>query len=167
MTEPDPSPTQPQTPPTQPSSQELTLTLRSRITEVMAVDQVQAEPTSNAIMFLGKLRIKSDQAFEQMSQRLKEVGYFPLLRDLDNDAERQVFVAIKGEATVAVDQRPWMSLGLFIATLISTAFAGTLFSRAVASVGTEGTLNALSLLDVMTYGLPFALTLFSILGVHE
>ncbi|MBU6359841.1 MAG: site-2 protease family protein [Chloroflexota bacterium] len=167
MIEPDPSPIQLQTPPDQPSSQELTLTLRSRITEVMAVDQVQAEPSSNAIMFLGKLRIKSDQAFEQMSTRLKEIGYFPLLRDLDNDAERQVFVVIKGDAIASVDQRPWMSLGLFVATLISTAFAGTLFSRAVANVGSDAALNALSLLDVVTYGLPFALTLLSILGVHE
>ncbi|MCW1971113.1 MAG: site-2 protease family protein [Anaerolineae bacterium] len=145
-----------------PISQEQVLTLRARVAEMMAIDQVQPEPSSNAVMFLGKLRQKSDEAFEHVSTRLKEMGYYPLLRELNNDDDRHVFVVLKGDPNITIDQRVWMSLSLFIATFLSTAFAGTIFSR-----GLSDAQGAFAWGDVWSYGLPFALTLISILGMHE
>jgi membrane-associated protease RseP (regulator of RpoE activity) len=134
--------------------------LRVRVSEIMTVENAQVDAVGRAIAFTGQLRVEAQDAFNKLKSRFQELGYVPLLRE-NESGERQMVVAIKGKLQAVLAQRPWLNLLLFLATGITT----TLFGGMYASVLSGQQVPALE--TILTYGVPFSLTLLTILGVHE
>jgi membrane-associated protease RseP (regulator of RpoE activity) len=136
--------------------------LRLRIADLMTIENAQVE-VDRAIAFTGHLRVEAEDAFYKLKTRFAELGYVPLLREIEPGGN-QVIVAIKGKLQSALAQRIWLNALLFVATIVTT----TLFGGMYASATSGSRLTTLPPLGVLlTYGLPFAATLLSILGVHE
>ncbi|MDW8395659.1 MAG: site-2 protease family protein [Anaerolineae bacterium] len=133
--------------------------LRARVAEVMYVEQARTDSDTMAT-FTGKLRMDSDEAYRHLRQRLASMGYVPLLREGESD--RQVVIAVKGNLTAEAPARVWLSLALFLATVVTTTIFGGLFAFSVSRPSGPLTLQA-----VLANGIPFSLTLLAILGMHE
>lgn len=128
--------------------------LQAQLADVMAVSQMRmeagAEPT---YVFLGRLLRDPEAALSVLLDRFHTLGYTPLIR---RQGQWDVVVALQG-VIGASKSRAWINLALFVATVVTTTLAGALL------VGANPLRNPLSLLS----GLPFAVTLLTILGVHE
>jgi membrane-associated protease RseP (regulator of RpoE activity) len=132
--------------------------LRTRISDVMTIENAQVE-VDRAIAFSGQLRVEAEVAFDKLKTRFEELGYVPLLRET---GEKHIIVAIKGTLQSALAERRWLNALLLLATFATTTlFGGMYASRMQTSV----TLSVLQI--IVQYGLPFSLTLLTILGVHE
>jgi membrane-associated protease RseP (regulator of RpoE activity) len=113
--------------------------------------------------FRGKLyEPDSEKAYARLSEELKPQQLMPLFRWED---DRHVILLIPSLPRPRVTN-PWWNILLFIATLISVMFTG-------ATLSPEAGLEAFSIrsfqdvLDLLVMGLPFAVSLLTILGAHE
>lgn len=145
--------------PPETSSNDEFIRLRARVAEVMSIESARAE-SEMAATFVGKLRMDSDEAYRHLKQRLESLGYVPVLREGDGD--RQVVVAVKGNLTTEAPARVWLSLALFLATVVTTTIFGGLFAFSIGPSAGPLTLQA-----ILENGVPFSLTLLAILGTHE
>lgn len=104
------------------------------------------------IRLRGKLLVDPGMALALLTDRLAPHGYYPLIR---SEEELGIF------RLVPPTHRPvsgrWVNILLFLATLITTVFVGA------TNRGADPFANPWALVQ----GLPFAVTLLSILGVHE
>lgn len=115
------------------------------------------------ITFRGQLIADVDAAHKEIESRFEQRGYTPLLRRSKGD---DVVVAIQGVAAEVGTGNPLVNILLFVATVLTTlaagaGLAGEDLSTAVLSDSLTGLLSSL------LAGLPFAVTLLGILGVHE
>ncbi len=132
--------------------------LRLRISDVMTIENAQVD-VDQAIEFSGRLRVEAEVAFDNLKTQFEELGYVPLLREIN---EKHIVVAIKGTLQSALAERRWLNGLLLLATLVTTTlFGGQYASR----MNTGATLTVVQI--IVQYGLPFSLTLLTILGVHE
>ena len=136
--------------------------LRTRVAEVMTVEETQWDETGSAYSFIGKLRTTAQDAYDTLKSRFAEIGYTPALRESDI-GERETIFAIKGDARVALNSRPWLNIALFLATVVTTTIFGGMLAASMSQTGRA----ALSLPTILEKGVPFSLTLLLILGVHE
>lgn len=128
--------------------------LQAQLADVMAVAKVQMDSSAEpAYIFLGRLLRDPESALSVLLDRFHTLGYTPLIR---RQGPLDVVVAVQG-VIGASRSRPWVNLALFLATVITTTLAGALL------VGANPLRDPLSVLR----GLPFAVTLLTILGVHE
>jgi membrane-associated protease RseP (regulator of RpoE activity) len=126
--------------------------LRELAEEVMVIKERQIR--GGIILFRGELRAEPARALDTLLTRFAPLGYTPFLRA---DGEGVVLQAWPlGE--VVERPRPILNLVLFILTALSTLAAGALLG---------GGFDPMSATAWLTGGGPFALTLLSILGVHE
>jgi membrane-associated protease RseP (regulator of RpoE activity) len=100
----------------------------------------------------GRLLVDPATALAMLTQRLAPYGYYPVIR-----SDEEVVVLRARHAPAAREPLPWVNILLLAATLATTVFVGA------ANRGADPFANPASL----WLGLPFALTLLSILGVHE
>jgi membrane-associated protease RseP (regulator of RpoE activity) len=113
-----------------------------------------------ALQARGKLVIDSERAYDTLSRTFQELGYVALLRKHGRD---DVVLGLPGELPKRAG-RNRLSVGLFIATLLSVLMVGA---------GYDGTLNvddgifSLGFLVSIFQGWPFALSLLGILMAHE
>ena len=134
--------------------------LRTRIADVMTVENAEVDTVGRAISFTGHLSVGAEDAFEKLKARFQELGYIPLLRENEN-GENQIIVAIKGTLQAVLAQRPWLNLLLFVLTLGTTTYFGGLYASQLSH-------QPLTVWQMtLWYGLPFSFTLLAILGVHE
>lgn len=136
------------------------LMLRSRVADVMFVETTQIDAPQQAYVFIGKLRVPSEQAYTQLKQRFAEMAYTPLLRD-DDKSDNQIIVALKGDIKAGIAPRPWINLVLLLGTIATTIGFGGL------TVSTMMGAKEINLSSILTNGIPFALSMLLILGVHE
>lgn len=134
--------------------------LRVRVSDIMSVDNAEVDPQERAVSFNGKLRIEAEDAFIKLKSRFQELGYFPLLRE-NESGEMQIVVAIKGTLQAVLAQRVWLNGLLFLATFLTTTLFGGMYAMTL-SGQTQPLLET-----ILSYGLPFSITLLTILGVHE
>jgi membrane-associated protease RseP (regulator of RpoE activity) len=134
--------------------------LRTRIADVMIVENAEIDAVGRAIAFTGQLRIGAEDAFVKLKSGFQELGYIPLLRENEN-GENQMIVAIKGTLQAVLAQRPWLNVLLLFVTLGTTTYFGGQY----ASQLSHQPLSQSQM--ILWYGLPFSLTLLAILGVHE
>jgi membrane-associated protease RseP (regulator of RpoE activity) len=99
----------------------------------------------------GRLLIDRDTAQSVLTGRLAPHGYYPLMRGDDELALMRV-ASPQGHGSM-----PWVHVLLLVATLATTVFVGATHR------GADPFADPSSL----ALGLPFAVTLLSILGVHE
>jgi len=136
------------------------LLLRSRVSEVMYIESTQVDAPNQAYAFVGDLRMPSKEAYAVLKKRFQEIAYIPLLRE-DETGQKQMIVALKGNMRVAANPKLWINLLLLLGTLITT----TVFGGMTAAV-TAGE-NPSQMDIILRNGIPFALSMLLILGVHE
>ncbi len=129
--------------------------LREIVSNVMDVSTVQHVPPEErgAIRASGQLRQDADTAYAYLSERLRPLGYTPLLQHDDQDGA--AVLAMPG----LVMQRPsrlWLAVLLFLLTVASTIFAQGLEPAPGGGIS----LN-------IGLGLAFSASLLSILLAHE
>jgi membrane-associated protease RseP (regulator of RpoE activity) len=111
---------------------------------------------SGAVRIRGRLTRPSDQAYTQLADRLRPLGYTPVLRR-DQDGQGEVLLAVRGGLRAA-RQRVVLALTLFGLTAVSCLYVGALYveGRAIGELPTW-----------LPDGLPFAASLLAILVCHE
>ena len=114
-----------------------------------------------AVVLYGRLLVHNDSFFERWLADFKKIGYTPVLR---HEGERQGLVALHIMAGVPRKSMPrvWLNVLLFALTFFSTLFVGSLYGGAAVTSFSDMFRPA-----NLAGGLPFALTLLGILGVHE
>lgn len=123
--------------------------LRRNVEDLLLVRE--REIRGVAIVFGGELLVTPRRALDLLQPRFKPFGYTPFLRE-----ERgKVWIQALPLAEVTARENPLVNLALFLATCLSTVWAGS------------GTLNPFAEPAKLLSGVPFAFTLLSILGVHE
>lgn len=140
-------------------------TLRGEVESLMRLMDIKTSDRGDSVVFIGRLLTSADEAFTILKERFRRLGYTLALRHEDGE---DLVVAQRGLANVSAGN-PLINLGLLLATLLTTTLAGAAFAninvlQAVtrASAGQFG-----PLVNALTTGAPFALTLLLILGVHE
>jgi Zn-dependent protease len=156
------------------TSLEVIASLRSALSPVMRVDNHTIhEPPVDLLEFNGQLTSPSDEAFTHIYKSFIAYGYTPMLTQRDG---KEVVVAKHGivEATRS-DAR--INVILLIATIASTVLAGTLLYAYTSPLAerllsrADDPIQALLIIlrtpALWMIGVPYALTLLTILGVHE
>ncbi|MFQ5593665.1 MAG: site-2 protease family protein [Anaerolineae bacterium] len=123
------------------------------VLDVLDVHTYRLEERSDTVMFTGRLREGSDNAFRRLQARLRPLGYHALLRQ---DRGQDIIVATPAPE-VNPASRPWLNGVLFAATILTTLMAGALMEGRLPWRG----------LDALLAGAPFSIAILSILGTHE
>jgi membrane-associated protease RseP (regulator of RpoE activity) len=114
-----------------------------------------------AIRLRGHLRIASDKAYPQISNRFRELGFTAVLRN-DPDHDLHVLLALPGVMPQETRSRLWLNALLYGLTILATLFVGTTWSDQVPPDA-----DLVWLLTHLWLGWPFALSLMTILTGHE
>lgn len=133
----------------------------------MSVESVQVPKNpqqDGALVLRGRLLRPSHDFFAGWVAKLRALGYTPLLRRDGEDDPRQVVVHVMSGVPAKAQPRVWINALLFLLTVLSTLFAGSLYGPLAADIRSVWDLfrpaNLLS-------GWPFSATLLSILAAHE
>jgi membrane-associated protease RseP (regulator of RpoE activity) len=138
--------------------------LRAQLGDVLSVQDVQVlEAPDRVVSFSGQLLRDAESAYAALRERFRALGYTPLLQ---RQGDGEVVIAQQG-IVVARPSQVWINLALFAATVLATLLTG-----AVNEVGQRVPENMIlpALLQrpiLLLTGLPFSLTLMSILLAHE
>ena len=123
--------------------------LRRNVEDLFLVKERQIRGLS--VAFGGELLVAPRRALDLLIPRFKPFGYTPFLRE----DRGMVWIQALPLAEVTARENPMVNLALFLATCLSTVWAGS------------GALNPFAEPAKLLSGVPFAFTLLSILGVHE
>ncbi len=104
----------------------------------------------------GDLIDEPEIAFRSIQERLSEQNVTPLLQEDEYGRARLVLLPGKVQG-LTPNQRLWVNGVLFLATLVTTTWAGALHQG----------VNLLQEPERIAVGLPYSLTLMLILGAHE
>ena len=141
--------------------------MRHLVRPDMAIESIQVardQRNEGTVIVRGRLLRPSEELFTTWMEALKPWGYTPILRKIEGG--QRDLVALHIVAGVAPQAHPRMRINviLFVLTVFSTLFAGSLYGDARAAVDPDSSLAPLLLLIT---GWPFAVTLLSILAAHE
>jgi Zn-dependent protease len=110
------------------------------------------------IVFEGVVRGDAQHAYDALARKFARVERTPLL--LEGEGGRTLLMAVPQTATAAsgaAAARPMWNLLLFLATLVTTTWAGAMHQG----------VNLVQEPGRFAVGLPYALPLLAILGIHE
>lgn len=107
--------------------------------------------------FEGHLRTTAEEAMWQLKSVLKPLGLTPLLQEGQEDDVQLLLLPTREQPVRAASTRWGIHLLLFVATLLTTTWAGALQSG----------VNLLHEPGRFAVGLPYSLALMLILGAHE
>ena len=141
--------------------------LRALIEPDLAVDSVEVprDPEINGVLVVrGRLQRPSGVVFPHWLDALNREGYTPVLRPADSGTPDAVVLRIMPGVMRRGPSWLWINAVLFVLTVLSTLFVGSLFSENLLSIhsGWE-----LLLPQNLIKGLPFAAALLGILTAHE
>lgn len=132
-------------------SEEIGYFLARQLSGVFAVEQWQLQGAT--ARFRGTLLVRPETALTLLRQRLEPYGFLPLL-----SSEQEVLILPNPAGTKRrAAERPWTQVFLFIATVVTTLLAGAL----------QQGVNPFTEPTRLLAGLPFSVSLLSILGIHE
>jgi membrane-associated protease RseP (regulator of RpoE activity) len=122
------------------------------------------------IIIEGRLLTEPDNAYSTLKARFEPLGFKPLLQEDDSGRTLLILVPTSSQPvskgtlvsdevkTVKVESRfPWLNFSLFVLTLLTTTWAGAAHQG----------VNLWAEPGKFAVGLPYALALMLILGVHE
>jgi membrane-associated protease RseP (regulator of RpoE activity) len=138
--------------------------LQMRLSGVLNVKEVKVlEAPDRVVLFSGQLLGDAESAYAALRERFRALGYTPILQ---RQGEGEVIIAQQG-VIVAQPSRVWINVVLFAATVLATLLTG-----AINEVGQTlpGRMILPALLQqpiLLLTGVPFSLTLMSILLCHE
>ncbi|MCA9979647.1 MAG: site-2 protease family protein [Anaerolineales bacterium] len=135
--------------------------LQNALRGLFTVNRVQ--PQQDGVVFFGRLAYDPEFSYDQVEQRFGLLGYTPLFSRRNSE---DVITALDGTFAPAKPGRPWLNLLLFVVTVLTTLAAGGMM------VGQNlwGALfagDATAVVSALRAGIPFSLSLLSILAVHE
>lgn len=140
-------------------------TLRAELLDLLQITRVHRQDRGRSIAFVGQLLHDPGTSFDEIERRFRPHGYTPMLR---REQGEDVVVAMQGIITQARTGNPLINVLLFVATVVTTLSAGAqLAGEATLLDHLMSPLPGRAVLDVVLAGAPFALTLLTILGVHE
>lgn len=117
------------------------------------------------LSFRGHFTGDTEDAYDYLDQALAPHDLFPLFRQKGG----QQFVHIVRGRVKPIDGGRWLSLILFIMTVFSVLFVGMLM--AISDIGLGNPAKAQQLLETplssIWLGLPYAISIMTILGAHE
>jgi membrane-associated protease RseP (regulator of RpoE activity) len=114
------------------------------------------------VRYRGKLIIDSVSAYDALAKSLKYYRITPLFR---NEKDQQIILLING-VIEPKPSNPWVNLILFMITFLSVIFAGALYAYDGPEPNSISDLLA-SILFSLPKGIPFAISLLTILLAHE
>jgi membrane-associated protease RseP (regulator of RpoE activity) len=132
------------------SEEDAFLFLEREVAGVFAISEGRL--FDGTVRFKGRLLIDPGRAVTELTERLAPHGYYPLLR-----GEEDLTILRVAPARRLFRSGPWLNILLLLVTLATTVFVGA------ANRGAHPLTDPWS----VAQGLPFAMTLLSILGVHE
>jgi len=139
--------------------------LQAQLSGVLSVQDVKVlEAPDRVVSFSGRLLRDAEGAYETLRERFQLLGYTP---SLQRQGASEVIIVQRG-VVVAQPSRVWINVALFAATLLATLLTGA-FNEIGQMVPTAEMIVPLMLSQpvLLLKGLPFALTLMSILLAHE
>lgn len=141
--------------------------LRSALNSVMSLES-HLTREDGGYEFRGRLVVDSAEAFDHIYARFTSLGFTPMLFRREG---REIVLAQRGVARPRA-LNPRTNLILFILTIASTVLAGMVMNpspalQAAFARGTDVFAAAFQNPAFLLDGLPHALTLLAILGVHE
>lgn len=144
-------------------SNERVLALEDDVHDVFAIHEVTARGGGQIVVFTGQFLRSPELVYSQITERFRRRGYVALLRQENG---RDVLVAYPAPA---IGRHPgvWVNGTLFVVTVLTTVLAGA-FQHVVATqpyLDLNATFHAA--VTGWHHGLPFAVALLAILGVHE
>jgi membrane-associated protease RseP (regulator of RpoE activity) len=105
----------------------------------------------------GEPQVERSQLFRVLDRVLGASQLMPLVEELDGRSVRVIGLPRAVEARIRTRSSIWVNVFLFIATLMTTVYAGA----------RQQGINLLESPAEFAVGLPYALALLGILGVHE
>ncbi len=141
-----------------------TQALTSIVARVLRIEDITTgDPERNYIVrYRGQLYSDSAEAYEQLASSLRPLDVTPLFR---SEAGQHVVLLVAGTIQTR-PSNPLVNLVLFLLTLVSVIFAGTLYTYD--GPVPEGLTELLwTLLRALPTGIPFAISLLAILLAHE
>jgi membrane-associated protease RseP (regulator of RpoE activity) len=141
--------------------------LRAVVAGDLTIDSVEVprDPDTEGVVVLrGRLLRPSHEAFGRWLVSLNARGYTPTLRPSSTDDPDDVVVRIYSGVARRGTSRAWINALLFVLTLLSTLFAGALYSENLPAFNSPWDFVSPGFL---LSGLPFAATLLGILAAHE
>lgn len=137
---------------------EIDLDQLTRVVErYLRVEDITAgsEKTGFLVRYRGRLFGSSEDAYDQLAGALRPYEVTPLFR---MDGNRHSILLISGINHIE-PSRPWVNLLLFLLTLISVGFVGSVMNNVYNP--------PVGILQIIAGGMPFALSLLAILLAHE
>jgi membrane-associated protease RseP (regulator of RpoE activity) len=131
------------------------LALEDASSDVFAIHDVATRSGDRVVVFRGQFLRSPDLVFETVSPAFRRLGFVPILRQEDGGDVLMAYPApaAAGQSSTAVH------LSLFLITVVTTLWAGF--------VQATGQTSLSAFADGWTAGVPFAVALLGILGVHE
>ena len=120
--------------------------------------RIRSEERIGGVLALhGDLLGDADEVSRLLRERLPGTGLTPLLQDDEYGRTRLLVLPVELDQAGSKPRSPWINVGLFVATLLTTTWAGALHQG----------VNLLEEPGKFTVGLPYSLGLMLILGAHE
>jgi membrane-associated protease RseP (regulator of RpoE activity) len=140
--------------------------LQAEVHGLLAVADIRSSERGDAVLFAGRLLSDAESVYGALRERFRGLGYTALLR---REGPTDIVVAQRG-VFPAARFNPLINLALLAVTFLTTLLAGAGFAGVNPLPGLKLALSAgrwSELGPALAAGLPFALTLLLILGVHE
>ncbi len=142
--------------------------LTAQVKGVMRVESVTHGGPGDKFLasYRGELIKDSIEAYDQLSETLKPLNITPLFRKDENNGGTPHNIIMMDGTFNSKPSNPWVNLVLFILTLVSTIYAGAMYSYAgpIPETVMESLLFPLRYMET---GIPFGLSLLAILLAHE
>lgn len=137
-------------------------TLRGELLGLFQIRTVATKARGRVITFGGRLLYEPDTSFDEISRRFLVHGYTPMLR---REKGEDVIHAMEGVADGKTGN-PLINLFLFLATIVTTLYAGALLVNQdlLAAVISQ---SPARIIEAVLAGAPFSMALMGILGIHE
>lgn len=131
--------------------QQIGLRLSQEFSDELYIDEIWGDKYS--ITFKGKFKIPDAEAIERIKDKLQGTGYIPIFQ-IDNN---KIIVKIRTALESNEKEKWFLNLLLFIATIMTTLLAGSFYE------GKDPFINFKNII----FGIPFSLSIITILGAHE
>jgi membrane-associated protease RseP (regulator of RpoE activity) len=132
----------------------------------LSIESIESprDPRQGTLVLRGRLTVPSHIAFRRWLAELRPLGYTPMLRPDAAGGHDAVALTIFSGVPPLVRSNPWINLILFVITVISTLFVGSLYGGDLNGVSQ---FSDLFLPQHIIQGWPFSFTLLGILVAHE
>lgn len=112
---------------------------------------------SGVMVLRGDLLSPADDVAGKLQERLRGTGFTALLKEDEHGRTQVLLLPVELEQVDSKQSNNWINLGLFLATILTTTWAGAIHQG----------VNLLESPGQITVGLPYSLGLMLILGAHE